>query len=63
LSEADLRKLDALIVMDILPNSSTPLATVLLPASGWAEKRGSMINVKAGCSGSTVRSMLPASSG
>jgi len=46
LSEADLRKLDALIVMDILPNSSTPLATVLLPASGWAEKRGSMINVK-----------------
>jgi anaerobic selenocysteine-containing dehydrogenase len=33
-----------LIVTDILPNKTTQHATVLLPASGWAEKRGSMIN-------------------
>src|SRR4030095_2732374 len=46
LTEADLKKLDALIVMDILPNKTTPHATVLLPASAWCEKRGSMINVK-----------------
>jgi NADH-quinone oxidoreductase subunit G len=46
LTEEDLRKLDALIVTDILPNKTTALASVLLPASGWAEKRGSMINVK-----------------
>ena len=32
--------------MDILPNKTTPHATVLLPASAWAEKRGSMINLK-----------------
>jgi NADH-quinone oxidoreductase subunit G len=43
---ADLEKLSTLIVMDILPNQTTPLATVLLPASGFAEKRGSMINLK-----------------
>jgi NADH-quinone oxidoreductase subunit G len=46
LSEADLKKLDALIVLDILPNKTTPHATVLLPASAWCEKRGSMINAK-----------------
>jgi NADH-quinone oxidoreductase subunit G len=46
LAEADLKKLDALIVMDILPNQTTPYATVVLPASAWAEKRGSMINLK-----------------
>ncbi|MGV3532929.1 MAG: molybdopterin-dependent oxidoreductase [Chthoniobacteraceae bacterium] len=46
LTEEDLRKLETLIVTDILPNKTTPLASVLLPASGWAEKRGSMINVK-----------------
>ena len=46
LTEDDLRKLDALIVMDILPNKTTAHATVLLPASAWAEKRGSMINAK-----------------
>lgn len=44
LTEAELARLDALIVLDILPNRTTPLATVLLPAAGWAEKRGSMIN-------------------
>jgi NADH-quinone oxidoreductase subunit G len=46
LSEADLRKLDAIIALDILPNATTPHATVLLPASAWVEKRGSMINLK-----------------
>jgi len=46
LTEDDLKKLDALIVMDVLPNKTTAHATVLLPASVWAEKRGSMINVK-----------------
>jgi NADH-quinone oxidoreductase subunit G len=46
LTEADLRKLDALIVMDILPNKTTAHATVLLPASAWCEKRGSMINAR-----------------
>ncbi len=46
LTEDDLKKLDALIVMDILPNATTAHATVLLPASAWVEKRGSMINGK-----------------
>jgi NADH-quinone oxidoreductase subunit G len=36
--------LPAFIAMDILSNASTEHATVLLPASGFAEKRGSMIN-------------------
>jgi NADH-quinone oxidoreductase subunit G len=44
--EDDLRKLDALVVTDILPNKTTPLATALLPAAGWAEKRGSMVNIR-----------------
>jgi NADH-quinone oxidoreductase subunit G len=46
LTELDLAKLDVLIATDILPNKTTQHATVLLPASGWAEKRGSMINYK-----------------
>jgi NADH-quinone oxidoreductase subunit G len=46
LTEDDLKKLDALIVMDILPNKTTAHATVLLPSCAWAEKRGSMINLK-----------------
>ena len=44
--EDDLRKLDSLVVMAILPNTTTANASVLLPAASWAEKRGSMINVK-----------------
>jgi NADH-quinone oxidoreductase subunit G len=36
--------LPAFIAMDILSNAATEHATVLLPASGFAEKRGSMIN-------------------
>jgi NADH-quinone oxidoreductase subunit G len=46
LSAADLRKLDAIIALDILPNATTAAATVLFPSSAWIEKRGSMINVK-----------------
>jgi NADH-quinone oxidoreductase subunit G len=46
LSAQDLAKLEALVVTDILPNKTTAAASVVLPASGWAEKRGSMINIK-----------------
>jgi NADH-quinone oxidoreductase subunit G len=42
----DLRKLAALIVVDILPNETTRRASVLLPSAAFAEKRGSMINIK-----------------
>jgi NADH-quinone oxidoreductase subunit G len=42
----ELRKLAALIVIDILPNETTRCATVLLPSSAFSEKRGSMINIK-----------------
>ena len=45
-SEDDLRKLNSLVVTAILPDRTTANATVLLPAASWAEKRGSMINVK-----------------
>jgi NADH-quinone oxidoreductase subunit G len=41
-----LAQLPALIVMNILPNDATEKATVVLPACGFAEKRGSMINGK-----------------
>jgi NADH-quinone oxidoreductase subunit G len=43
---ADLERLGALIVMDILPNETTKRATTLLPSASFAEKRGSMINFK-----------------
>ena len=39
-----LASLPAFVVMDILSNAATELATVVLPAYGFAEKRGSMIN-------------------
>jgi NADH-quinone oxidoreductase subunit G len=42
----DLRKLESLVVTGILPDQTTAAATVLLPAASWAEKRGSMINIK-----------------
>jgi NADH-quinone oxidoreductase subunit G len=44
LSVEQLAALRALIVMNILPNDATSNATVVLPACGFAEKRGSMIN-------------------
>ena len=46
ISEAGLKSLELLVVMGILSNKTTPHATVVLPSSAWAEKRGSMINVK-----------------
>jgi NADH-quinone oxidoreductase subunit G len=46
LSPSDVSKLAALIAVDILPNETTQHATVVLPGSGFAEKRGSMINGK-----------------
>jgi NADH-quinone oxidoreductase subunit G len=45
-SETDLKKLDSLVVTAILPDRTTASASVLLPAASWAEKRGSMINLK-----------------
>src|SRR5207237_2926906 len=38
--------LAAFVAMDIVSNTATERATVLLPAAGFAEKRGSMINGK-----------------
>ncbi len=46
ISEPALKRLDVLIAMGILANKTTPHATVVLPAGAWAEKRGSMINIK-----------------
>jgi NADH-quinone oxidoreductase subunit G len=46
LSTADLEKLEAFIVVDILPNRTSPYATTLLPGYSFAEKRGSMVNIK-----------------
>ena len=41
-----LAQLPVFIAMNILPNEATEKATVVLPACGFAEKRGSMINGK-----------------
>ena len=41
-----LRALPCLVATSILPNGTTATATVVLPGAGFAEKRGSMINVK-----------------
>ena len=41
-----LAELRALVVMNVLPNDATKNVTVLLPACGFAEKRGSMVNGK-----------------
>jgi NADH-quinone oxidoreductase subunit G len=46
LTAGDLKELSLLIATGILPNETTRHATVLLPGSGFAEKRGSMINHK-----------------
>ena len=42
----DLKKLEVLVATGILSNQTTPHATVTLPSSAWAEKRGTMINIK-----------------
>jgi NADH-quinone oxidoreductase subunit G len=44
--EAELAQLPALILMDILSNEATEKATAVLPACGFAEKRGSMITCR-----------------
>ncbi len=46
ISVDQLRTLPTFVAMDILSNAGTENATVVLPASGFAEKRGSMINGK-----------------
>jgi NADH-quinone oxidoreductase subunit G len=46
LSSDHLSQLPAFVLMDLLENASTACATALLPSSGFAEKRGSMINGK-----------------
>ncbi len=46
LTEAELARLDVVVCLDILPNTATKLATAVLPGAGFAEKRGSMVNVK-----------------
>ncbi len=46
LSLEQLAQLPALIVMNILPDAATESANVILPACGFAEKRGSMVNGK-----------------
>jgi NADH-quinone oxidoreductase subunit G len=46
ISTEQLAQLPAFIVMDILSNAAIEHATVMLPSSGFAEKRGSMINGK-----------------
>jgi NADH-quinone oxidoreductase subunit G len=45
LAESDLAQLETLVCLDILPNSGTKAASAILPGAGFAEKRGSMVNV------------------
>jgi NADH-quinone oxidoreductase subunit G len=44
ISQEQLQRLPAFVVMDILSNQATEKATAVLPSFGFAEKRGSMIN-------------------
>lgn len=46
LSEQEIAAIPHLVILDILPNTSTKHAAAILPGTGFAEKRGSMINVK-----------------
>jgi NADH-quinone oxidoreductase subunit G len=46
LTTVDLEKLEAFILIDILPNRTSTYATTLLPGYSFAEKRGSMVNIK-----------------
>lgn len=46
LGDNELAKLDLLVCLDILPNSATKHATAILPGAGFAEKRGSMVNIR-----------------
>ncbi len=44
LAESELRKLEVLVTTAMLPNLTTASAGYVLPGSGFAEKRGSMVN-------------------
>lgn len=44
--KAALAKIPTLVTLTLLPNTTTEDAGFVLPAAGFAEKRGSMINVK-----------------
>jgi NADH-quinone oxidoreductase subunit G len=46
LTADDLKRPSFIVATGILPNETTRHATVLLPGSAFAEKRGSMINIK-----------------
>jgi NADH-quinone oxidoreductase subunit G len=46
LTETELARLDLVVCLDILPNTATKLAAAILPGAGFAEKRGSMVNVQ-----------------
>jgi NADH-quinone oxidoreductase subunit G len=46
ISQDWLKKLDLLIVSDILPNETTEIAHYLLPGCAHAEKRGTFVNAK-----------------
>jgi NADH-quinone oxidoreductase subunit G len=46
LTTDDLEKLEAFVLVDILPNRTSTYATTLLPGYSFAEKRGSMVNIK-----------------
>jgi NADH-quinone oxidoreductase subunit G len=46
LSAAELKSLTVVVSTHILANPTTHAAHVTLPAAAWAEKRGSMINIK-----------------
>ncbi|MDD5260616.1 MAG: molybdopterin-dependent oxidoreductase [Methylacidiphilales bacterium] len=45
LTPEDLKKLDLIVFVGLIPNATTQAAHFILPAAGFAEKRGSMINV------------------
>jgi NADH-quinone oxidoreductase subunit G len=46
LEEAEIAKLAGYVAIGLLPNPASKHASVILPGSGFAEKRGSMINGK-----------------
>jgi NADH-quinone oxidoreductase subunit G len=46
ISEGALKKLEVLVFAGILANKTSTHASVVLPTSAWAEKRGTMINIK-----------------
>ncbi len=46
ITREDLSKLRSLVTLNILSNPTVEAATVAFPGAGFAEKRGSMINVK-----------------